>query len=264
MSSDTPLDAYWRFFESFNSRDPETFSAALHYPHVRISSRGTPTIVPSLAEHAAGMSYDRVLATGWDHTNGHEPEIIHRSSDRWHIAGGWTRVDARGGSVLVNRVTYIVTRAEHPRGAAAEGARDAGWGIQCRFGTDSGSADDAGETDAHRARAVTLVEDYINAYNDRDWAQCAQIMMTPHFKIDVGMVRQWTDRSSLQATFRDGPWHFVTERSVQAVQGGANSVTVAVDGLLGGGDHAVQGTFFVTNKNGWGIQARSVIESRLP
>ena len=248
MSSDSAIAAYWNFFESFNSRDGRAFSAALNYPHVRVSSRGTPAIVPSLDDHAASMSWQRVLATGWDHTNGHEPELLHEAEDRAHIVGGWTRVDAQDKAVLVNRVTYIVTRT------------DAGWGIQCRFGTDAGTAQSSGETEAAHARAVALVEDYVDAYNDRDWQQCAGLMATPHFKVDVGLVREWQDRDSLQTAFRDGPWHFVTEISARAVQGGPNSVTVALDGVLDGGDRTLKGVFFLVNKDGWGIQARSIIE----
>ena len=249
MASDSALDAYWHFFSSFNTRDAEAFSAALRYPHVRVSSRGSPAIVPSSADHARGMSWQRFLATGWHHTNGHEPEVVHESSDRAHIVGGWTRVDADDANVLLNRVTYIVTHT------------DAGWGIQCRFGTDGGSASHSGESDVHHARAVALVEDYIDAYNDRDWAQCAGLMVTPHFKIDVGLVREWDSREALQEAFQDGPWHFVTEISARAVQGGENSVTVALDALLDGGDRAIKGVFFVVDKGGgWGIQARSIIE----
>lgn len=123
------------------------------------------------------MSWDRALAMGWGHTNGHEPEVVHQSKERWHIVGGWTRVDAEGNPVLVNRVTYVVTRAEHPQGTASEGGRDAGWGIQCRFGTDCGNAAGSGETDVHHARAVALVENHINAYNERDWTQCVNLMV---------------------------------------------------------------------------------------
>ncbi len=255
MSSDSALAAYWEFFRSFNSRDPVAFSATLNYPHVRVSAHGTPAMVGSAAEHAAAASWERVLATGWDHSDGHEPELIHGSDDRAHIAGGWTRLDAAGGKVLVNRVTYIVTRAGPP----------AGWGIQSRFGIDGGNARDGGETSAHHGRAVALVEDYIDAYNDRDWARCAALMVTPHFKIDVGLVRQWTAREELLAAFRDGPWHFVTEVSARAVQAGESCVTVALDGLLDGGDRTLRGVFFVVDKGaaagGWGIQARSIIET---
>ena len=250
MSSETALGAYWDFFRSFNTRDAETFSAALNYPHVRVSSRGTPSVVPSLADHAAETSWDRFIATGWDHTNGHEPRVIHASPDRAHIVGGWTRVDAKGGNVLVNRVTYIVTRTVQ------------GWGIQCRYGTDGGSANDGGEVDTHHGHAVALVEDYIGAYDDRDWGKCAGLMAMPHFKIDVGLVREWTTREDLQAAYRDGPWHFVTETKAEAVQGGAQSVTVAVDGVVDGGDRSLHCVFFVVNKGGagWGIQAKSIIE----
>ena len=250
MSSDTALAAYWHFFESFNTRDAETFSAALNYPHVRVSSRATPAIVPTLADHAAQASWERFLATGWDHTNGHEPRLLHATADRAHIVGGWTRVDANGGNVLMNRVTYIVTRT------------DQGWGIQCRFGIDGGSATDSGETDLHHARAVALVEDYVDAYNDRDWEQCAALMTPPHFKIDVGMVREWPTQEALRDAFRDGPWHFVTETKAEAVQGGRHSVTVAVDGVLDGGDRTLNGVFFVVDKGeGLRIQARSIIET---
>ena len=249
MNSRTALAAYWDFFASFNTRNPETFSAALNYPHVRVSSRGTPVVVPSLADHASTASWDRFLATGWDHTNGHEPRVLHASSERAHIVGGWTRVADDDRNVLINRVTYIVTRTAQ------------GWGIQCRFGTDGGTATDNGETDLHHQRAVALVEDYIDAYNDRDWERCAGAMATPHFKIDVGLVREWASREELEAAFRDGPWHFVTETRVEAVQGGAHSVTVALDGVIDGGDRSLHCVFFVVDKGGgWGIQARSIIE----
>lgn len=250
MSSATALDAYWNFFASFNSRDAETFSGALNYPHVRVSSRGTPAVVASLAEHATTATWDRVLATGWDHTNGHEPRVLHDSPDRAHIVGGWTRVDADGGNVLMNRVTYIATKNE------------AGWGIQCRYGTDGGTATANGETDEHHERAIALVEDYVGAYNDRDWVRCAALLATPHFKIDAGMVREWDSREELATAFRDGPWHFVTGIRTEAVQGGMRSVTVAMDGVIDGGDRSLGCLFFVVNKGeGWGIQARSIIET---
>ena len=159
-------------------------------------------------------------------------------------------MDADDGNVLMNRVTYIVTKTE------------AGWGIQCRFGTDGGTATENGETDEHHAGAVALVRQYVDAYNHRDWEQCAALMTTPHFKVDVGMVREWATRDELVDAFRDGPWHFVTEIQDEAVQGGSRSVTVAVDGVIDGGDRTLQCAFFVVRKGeDWGIQARSIIES---
>lgn len=245
-ASDTALAAYWRFFESFNSRDPVRFSAALHYPHVRVSPRQTPVLVPTAAAHAAAMSWQRVIASGWDHTDGHEPQLLHSATDRAHIVGGWTCVDAQGEPVLVNRVVYIVTRV------------DGGWGMQCRFGTDGGDAAQTSASDAQRALA--MVEEYIDAYNDRHWARCVRLLATPHFRVDVGTVREWADSESLWSTLRDSHWHFVTPVAKHVAQGGKDCVAVAFEGMLDGGDVAVKGVFFVVRRRGsWGIQARSII-----
>ena len=247
-AADTALGAYWRFFESFNSRDPVRFSGALHYPHVRISPKQTPVLVPTAAAHAEAMSWQRVIASGWDHTEGHEPQLLHSATDRAHIVGGWTRVDAHGEPVLVNRVVYIVTRI------------NGGWGVQCRFGTDGGDATQSGESDAHHQRALGMVGEYIDAYNDRHWARCVRLLSTPHYQVDVGMVREWPDRGRLWAALRDGSWHFVTPLATHVAQGGNDCVAVAFEGMLDGGDVALKGVFFVVRRDGvWGIQARSMI-----
>lgn len=246
---DTAVGAYWTFFEAFNSRNSQRFSSALNYPHVRVAPRQTPALTPNLTAHAAAVSWDELLATGWTRTTGHDPEVLHLAADRAHIVGGWTRKDGRGRSILVNRVTYVVTRTEH------------GWGVQSRFGTDAGDAEGSGETDQHHQRAVELVEEYIDAYNDRHWARCTRVIATPHYQVDVGMVRKWEGREDVWAALRDGSWHFVTPRSTHAVQGAENSVTVAFEGVLDGGDHTVKGVFFVVRQddNEWGIRARSII-----
>lgn len=245
---DTAVGAYWAFFEAFNSRNSQRFSSALNYPHVRVAPRQTPALTPNLTAHAASVSWDELLATGWARTTGHDPEVLHLAADRAHIVGGWTRKDGRGRSILVNRVTYVVTRTEH------------GWGVQSRFGTDAGDAEGSGETDQHHQRAVELVEEYIDAYNDRHWARCTRVIATPHYQVDVGMVRKWEGREDVWAALRDGSWHFVTPRSTHAVQGAENSVTVAFEGVLDGGDHTVKGVFFVVRQDDeWGIRARSII-----
>lgn len=246
--ADTALGAYWRFFESFNSRDPVRFSGVLHYPHMRVSPGQTPVLVPTAAAHAAAMSWQGAVASGWDHTEGHEPQLLHSATDRAHIVGGWTHVDAHGEPVLVNHAVYIATRI------------NGDWGMQCRFGTDSGDAAQSGASDAHHQRALAMVGEYIDAYNDRHWARCVGLLTTPHFQVDVGRVREWPDRESLWATLRDGSWHFVTPIAIQVAQGGNDCVAVAFEGMLDGGDVALQGIFFVVRRNGvWGIQARSII-----
>ena len=225
-ASATALAAYWRFFEAFNSRDAARFSAALHYPHVRVSPKRTPVVVPTAAAHAAQTSWDAVIASGWDHTEGHEPRVLHNTTDRAHIVGGWTRKDAQGGTVGVNRVVYIVTRTE------------TGWGMQSRFATGAGPAD---RDDGGHEPAVAVVEEYMDAYNDRHWARCGNLLVTPHFQVDVGLVREWRDRDTLWRALRDGPWHFVTPLSTDVLQGGDNCAVVGFEGMLDGGDVSVKG-----------------------
>ena len=84
-------EAYRRFFEAFNSRSPDAWAGTLHFPHVRVAPKGPIRVIDTMAEHIAGMSWDAVDATGWDHTVEVEPEIVHSGPSRVHIAGGWTR-----------------------------------------------------------------------------------------------------------------------------------------------------------------------------
>ena len=242
--AETPLDAYWNFFTTFNSQDARRFSQALHYPHVRISPRRTPVVVPTVDDHAANIGWQTFIDSGWDHTVGAEPTVIHESDDRAHIAGGWTRYDGNETPILTNHVTYVVTK-----GAS-------GWGIQSRFGIDG----DLGGS--HADAAITLVEDYIDAYNDRDWAACAKCMHFPTFKVDVAQVRSWDSAEAIVDALAEGPWHFVTEKAVSVVQSGEHAVTVAVEIVLDGGDQPEEALFFVTQEGdeGWGIQARSIID----
>ena len=124
MSQQTPLDAYFNFFASFNTRDAWQFSSALQYPHVRLSSHSEPVIYADTEAHALRTSWDRFIEAGWDHTEGMEPTVIHSSDDKYHIQGGWNRIKPNGDTLLTNRVTYVVTKI------------DENWGIQCRYGTD--------------------------------------------------------------------------------------------------------------------------------
>ena len=101
---DTPevagLAAVDRFLETWNSRDKEAWADSLHYPHVRPSPRGPSRISPSAAAYAAAFSYERVLASGWDHSEWDYRRVLHTSKDKVHLAGesiDWARrVRAKG------------------------------------------------------------------------------------------------------------------------------------------------------------------------
>ncbi len=80
------LAVYWRFFEVTNSRDSKQVTDALNYPHVRISARGNPNIVQHRQTHAGKMSFDPMISTGWDHTVGMEPDVLHVSRRARYIS----------------------------------------------------------------------------------------------------------------------------------------------------------------------------------
>ena len=106
------LEAYWRFFEGTNSRDVRRFIDALNFPHVRISARGHADRVPDAQTHMDRVSFDALIATGWDHTVGMAPEVLDVTSRKVHIKGGWTRFTRDEEPIIGNTVMYIATLLE--------------------------------------------------------------------------------------------------------------------------------------------------------
>lgn len=239
------LEAYGRFFTNFNSRDARQFTAALHFPHVRISPRRTPVVIEEAQTHASRHSWEPFIATGWDHTTGKPGELLHVGDTKAHVLGGWTRYTADEKPILSNTVAYIVTNI------------DGRWGIQSRFGIDPG---DDGDTAEHYAQAVEAVEAYVEAYNQHEARVCAARMNYPTLQINPGRVNQWDSVEDFSKSLADDQWQLITAHEARAVQGGPNSVNVALDVLLEDGQRQ-QALFSVTLRDDhWGIQARSIIE----
>ena len=236
------LDAYWNFFTSFNTRDPREFSAALNYPHVRISPRRRPVVVATLDEHAARQTWQPFIDAGWDHTVGQQPTLLHDGDDRAHIIGGWTRYTAEDEHILTNYVCYIATNGPD------------GWGIQSRFGIDGDPSE------ANFTTAIEVVERYLDAVGAGDWQAAATLVNYPTFRIDVGQVTEFSAPDEYAEALASRSPVEITQREVRAVLGGANGVNVAVDFSVAGGatGHALA---CVTEQDGrWGIQGRSIIE----
>lgn len=230
MPPDTALRAYRNFFSSFNTRDPHEFSMALHYPHVRITWRSQPRVIADAEAHALNLTWQPFIDQGWDHTNGHEPQVVHTSTDKWHIAGGWTRVRSDDSPILTNHVTYIVTRI------------DDYWGIQCRYGIDPEPNSKAADTDV----PLRVVDSFRRAIGRRTlddaWNACGPTV----YAIDVGSVRKVTSAEEL-------PLREITGGNVELVQSGLHSATFAVTGNLN------SALLYLTDENGWRIRAVSWI-----
>ena len=228
MGPKTPLDAYWNFFESFNSRDPHRFSAALHYPHLRVSWRQDARVVADAEAHALAQSWNEIKASGWERSIGAEPHVIQSSEDKFHIAGGWTRVDKDNHPILSNRVVYIVTRI------------DGYWGIQSRFGTDPGGTNEDVETDNAIMRTIGWMYAHITQNKEDALRACS----APYFEIEVGGIRKVANIDQL--TLRN-----LSEPKIERVQNGPGSVTYKVY------SQADAALVYVTNRRGWRIEAIS-------
>ncbi len=240
-SREGALKAYWRFFETFNTRDARQFGSALNFPHVRVSSRGPAGILANPDEHAASVTYDGFIASGWDHTVGAEPEVLHVAADKVHIRGGWTRYTKDAEPILSNNVTYIMTLI------------DRHWGVQSRFGIDPGQNADVGN---NGALAVDLVRSAL-ASMGTDNAGAVQSFHLPHIIVDPGSVEATSTQQALEGNL-PGVAPVVT--SIEPVQIGPTGVNVAF--RAGFGDQTVEGVLLVTLVDGkWGIKSRSLIIS---
>ena len=122
---ESPEAAYWAFFETFNAKSAAGRAGVMSYPHLRVAAtRAEPTIQQTAAEFEASASWEQLEQAGWAWTQPITPRAMHRSPDKVHFAGGWTRFRADGTAISQNRLLYIATEM------------DDGWGIQGAFGVE--------------------------------------------------------------------------------------------------------------------------------
>ena len=203
--SESPLDAYWRFFETFNTRDAHAFSTAMSYPHVRVSWAREPVVLADQEAHALSVGWDAFIRSGWDHTVGADPELVGRSDEKAHIAGGWTRFTASDEPILSNKVCYITTRVEGR------------WGIQSRFGTDPGN-DAVEQSGSESVAALDLVRGFLNAVASKD-GSIDRFTSDEFFVIGVGSVQRVRRRDGLVVKGMHAP-------QLRVIQSGPSSITV--------------------------------------
>lgn len=229
--SESGLDAYWRFFETFNTRDAHAFSSAMSYPHVRVSWAREPVVLADQEAHALSVGWDAFIKSGWDHTVGSDPEVIGRSDSKVHIAGGWTRYTASNEPILANKVCYIAT--------CVEGR----WGIQSRFGTDPGN-DSFEQTDESRVQAQECVRQFLQGL-DSNTRAIEKYTSDEFFVIGVGEVRRVKGGG-------DPPLKGMRVPELRVVQSGHSSITV---NAREGNQAAL--IYAVLHGNNWKIKAGS-------
>lgn len=118
-SEEKAMAAMDAFMAAFNARDPETWAKTLNYPHVRIAG-GNVRVWETAEDYAAGMDFDRIVATGWDHSEWASRKIVQSSQNKAHIAVEFRRYKANGEVIGKFPSFYIVTN------------NDGHWGVQAR------------------------------------------------------------------------------------------------------------------------------------
>lgn len=246
------LDAVDAFITTWNSRDAVRWAGSLNFPHVRPAPRGPILVSADADEYVSRVDFDKVVATGWDHSEWDYRHVLHTSPRKIHVVGQWCRFNAAGEKLLTNPVTYIATKV------------DGDWGIQSRF-----SADFAGDEDTSgfEGRCFKLVETFAThlAAGRRD--ACAELMNYPLFDIRVGEIVE-------TKVARDYvlPDYTLTIESMMALQTGRLSMNLGAEFLMdsrvdGGGEGSAlrQAVLNLTERDGHlGIQAISMLDPNEP
>ncbi|MGM0631677.1 MAG: hypothetical protein ACQETO_00730 [Pseudomonadota bacterium] len=103
------MGALDEFMRTFNSRDIDGWAASLNYPHVRFAS-GSVTVWQDAEEFAADPPFQRLAATGWDHSHWLEREVVLVSPGKVHINTVFQRFNERNEPIGTYESLYIVTR----------------------------------------------------------------------------------------------------------------------------------------------------------
>jgi len=238
------LDAVDRFITTFNSRDSELWADSLNFPHVRPAPGMSTRVIPDAETYINAFDYQRVIDTGWDHSEWDYKQGLHVSDDKIHVAGQWSRYNQAGDKILTTPITYIVTCMEGK------------WGIQSRFAADYVPDDYAGETERP---AFKVVEAFVQGYNAGNMKSCATLLNYPHVEINPGSVSTLGSASDFSM---QGLGQMQID-SLIAIQAGLRSVNLAVETTVTNDDGTVNtyhGVIQVTQKDEHpGISAWSFI-----
>ena len=236
-----PEDPYYEFFRADSAQDAEAWAAVMSYPHTRVSATGTSPYYETPENYAARASWTAREATGWVRSVGVDPIRIHESADKVHLAGGWTRYNAKDEPILRNRVTYIVTRIEDS------------WGIQARFGTDSFTEGEVLDSSA----PLNVVSAHLENWAAGDLGAATETLVYPFTNVGIGRVGRYGNASEVA-----GNLHVEAPKNVddiRPVQEGTDGIVAAATWRSTQGS-SFKAVFLVARREaGWRIAGASII-----
>ncbi len=244
---ESPEAAYWTFFETFNAKSASGRAAVMSYPHLRVAAtRIEPSIQDTPEELESSASWEQFERAGWAWTQPITPRVVHRSSDKVHLAGGWTRFRADDSEISRNRLLYIATKMEH------------GWGIQGAFGVEGHLVGEDAQPAAQAALAALKHEmAMLEAGNVDTWLDCFHYPVVIVFA--PGMLERYDTRESLDEAYR--PW----ASEPRPVSCEAEVTAVGPSGVLieqtvsNAGDSFQQVSLFVERDGVWASTAVSAV-----
>jgi len=240
------LDTIDAFLNSWNSRNAEQWADSLNYPHVRPSPFGPIKIAPTREDYIARVDYQKVIESGWDHSEWDYQHLLHLSPRKIHVAGQWSRYSVTGEAILSAPIVYVCTMVNDH------------WGVQSRFGADF--VDENTDTTEMMSRGLGLIQDFVNNHKNRNQQVCAELLNYPHYSIGIGELD--TTNSPAEFNLTDGTMKI---DSLTAIQTGQHSLNASVDLQLSlnGETQMIQGIVHVNDRDGHlGIQAWSWLIAR--
>ncbi|MDZ7827012.1 MAG: DUF4440 domain-containing protein [Gammaproteobacteria bacterium] len=112
------LDVLDAFMEAFNARDMEAWEDSYHFPHFRMAD-GELSVLERAGLRSPEL-FDRLAATGWDHSAWLTREAVQTGPGKVHLAVTFARYRADGSELARYQSLYVVTR------------EDGRWGIRGR------------------------------------------------------------------------------------------------------------------------------------
>lgn len=238
-----PEDPYYEFFRADSAQDAEAWAAVMSYPHTRVSATGVSPYYPTPEDYAARASWTAREATGWVRSVGADPVRIHESADKVHLAGGWTRYNAKDEPILRNRVTYILTRIE------------GSWGIQARFGTDSFTEGEVLDSSA----PLGVVAAHFEHWAAGDLGAATQTLIYPFTNVGVGRVDRYGNAAEVADKLHVEPPGKVDD--IRPVGEGRDGMVAAATWQSAQGS-MFQAVFLVARREaGWRMVGASIIGS---
>lgn len=102
------LAALDRFVTAFNNRDMAAWEATLHFPHFHLAG-GNLTVLQRRGSQPTDL-FDRLVASGWHHSDWYERRIVQSSPGKVHVAVILTRFRGDGTVIARYPSLYVVTR----------------------------------------------------------------------------------------------------------------------------------------------------------